>query len=68
MSTVEDLHQDIAEHRTELAATVDALAYKLDVRARAAERWQESRPLALQLLGAVALLLTGITLVRRSKR
>ena len=67
MSTLEDLQVEIVEHRQELAATVDALAHKLDVRARAAERWQQARPLALQALAATALLVTGIVLVRRSK-
>lgn len=67
MSSVEDLRTDIADRRQELAATVDALAYKLDVRARAAERLEQVRPAALQALGATALLLLGVTLVRRSK-
>lgn len=67
MSTLEQLHDEIVGHRQELAATVDALAYKLDVRARAAERWQQARPVALQALAATALLVTGIVLVRRSK-
>lgn len=67
MSTLEQLHDEIVGHRQELAATVDALAYKLDVRARAAERWQQARPVALQVLAATALLVTGIVLVRRSK-
>ena len=67
MSALEDLHQDIVGHREELAATVDALAYKLDVKARAGERWQQARPVALQALAAAALLATGLVLVRRSK-
>jgi hypothetical protein len=67
MSTLEELHDDIVGHRQELAATVDALAQKLDVKARAAERWQQARPVALQVLAAAALLVTGLALVRRSK-
>lgn len=67
MSTLEELHEEIVEHRNELAATVDALAYRLDVRARAGERWQQVRPAALQALAATALLITGVALVRRSK-
>lgn len=67
MSTLEELHHDIVGHRQELAATVDALAQKLDVKARAAERWQQARPVALQALAAAALLVTGLALVRRSK-
>lgn len=67
MSTVEELQQEISGHRQELAATVDALAHKLDVRARAAERWQQVRPVALQALAATAMLVTGVVLVRRSR-
>jgi hypothetical protein len=67
MSTLEDLQQDIAGHRQELAATVDALAYKLDVKARAGERWEQAKPTALQALTALALLVTGVALVRRSR-
>jgi hypothetical protein len=67
MSTLEGLHQDIVGHRQELAATVDALAYKLDVKARAGERWQQAKPAALQALAALALLVTGVALVRRSR-
>jgi hypothetical protein len=67
MSTLEELHDDIVGHRQELAATVDALAQKLDVKARAAERWQQARPVAVQALAAAALLVTGLALVRRSK-
>jgi hypothetical protein len=67
MTTAEDLHDDIVSHREELAATVDALAHKLDVRARAAEQWQLVRPTALQLLGAATLLVAGVALIRRSR-
>jgi hypothetical protein len=67
MSTAEQLHADIVEHRQELAATVDALAHKLDVRARAADRLREVRPVALQAVAAMGLLLAGVVLVRRSR-
>ncbi|MDP9181568.1 MAG: DUF3618 domain-containing protein [Actinomycetota bacterium] len=63
----EDLQKDIAEHRQELADTVDALAYKLDVRARLKERITAHRRLLPPALGAGALLVV-VTVVRRRRR
>jgi len=68
MSTLDELHDDIAAHRQELSATVDALAHKLDVRARARARWQQARPAALQAVAALALLVTGVELARSGYR
>ncbi|HUR14902.1 MAG TPA: DUF3618 domain-containing protein [Mycobacteriales bacterium] len=67
MSAETELREDIAAHREELAATVDALAQKLDVRARAGARLREVRPVVLQALGASALLMAAVSLIRRSR-
>ena len=60
---VTELREDIAQHRQELAQTVDALAAKLDVKSRAKARLVDLRPVlvpALAGLGGVTLLFVVI--------
>ena len=55
--SVTELRADIQEHRAELAATVDALAQKLDVKTKARAKLVELKvPLAAGAAAIVALL------------
>lgn len=55
--SVTELRADIQEHRAELAATVDALAQKLDVKTKARAKLVELKvPLAAGAAALVALL------------
>ena len=65
------LRQDIEQHREELAASVDALATKLDVKAqlrtKTHELTAELRPYALPVGGALAVVLLLVTVVKRRR-
>jgi hypothetical protein len=65
MTTEAALQRDIEEHRLELAQTVDALAAKLDVKARLKARAAELRPMAVPALGVVAALVALLVVKRR---
>ena len=47
-ASVTELREDIAQHRQELAQTVDALAAKLDVKARTRARLEAGRAKAVE--------------------
>lgn len=66
-SDVTEIRQDIEQHRAELAATVDLLADKLDVKSRLKARAEELRPLAVPVGGAVAVLVLVVTVVKRRR-
>lgn len=72
MTSTQDLQQDIAGHREELAATVDALAARLDVRSRvrvgAQARLDALRRRALPVLGGAAALTVAALVLRRPRR
>lgn len=72
MTSLEDLQDDIAEHREELAATVDALAAKLDVRARLRARASGQaaalRRHAVPVASGLVALVTVLVVVRRRRR
>ena len=61
------IEADINRQREELAATVDELQYRLDVKARAKEKVQE-QPLLLGAVAAAAVALVGLVIWRRSAR
>jgi hypothetical protein len=57
-ATVTELRADIAQHRAELAASVDALAHKLDVKSKVKARLIELKvPLAAGAVAVVALVI-----------
>ena len=60
------LEADIARQRDELAATVDELQYRLDVKARAKERVQE-QPLVLGGIAVAVIAVVGLVIWRKSK-
>jgi hypothetical protein len=64
---VTELKQDIEQHRAELAATVDLLADKLNVKSRLQARLVELKPVAVPAAGAVAALVLVVTVVRRRR-
>ena len=64
---VTEIKQDIEHHRAELAATVDALAERLDVRSRLQAKLVEIRPLAVPAAGALALVAVVVTVVRKRR-
>ena len=64
-TTVTELRQDIALHRAELAASVEALADKLDVRPRLKAKARAVAPIALPAAGGLVVLLV---LVKRRRR
>ena len=64
---VTELKQDIEQHRAELAATVDLLADKLNVKSRLQTRLVELKPVAVPAAGAVAALVLVVTVVRRRR-
>ncbi len=57
------IEADINRQRDELAATVDELQYRLDVKARAKER-----PVLLGAVAAASVALVGLFIWRRSAR
>lgn len=62
-ASVVELREDIAQHRQDLAETVDALAAKLDVKSRATAKLVELKPVlvpALAGLGGLTLLLVVV--------
>jgi hypothetical protein len=65
--SVSELRADIEQHRTELAATVDALAEKLDVKSKVQAKLLSLQPLLVPLGGGVALLAV-VALVRKRRR
>lgn len=64
---VTELKQDIEQHRAELAATVDLLADKLNLKSRLQARLVELKPVAVPAAGAVAALVLVVTVVRRRR-
>lgn len=64
----EELRRDIERHRAELAATVDLLGQKLDVKSRASARFAELRPALITYGGGALGLLTVVLVVRRVRR
>ena len=58
-ASVTELREDIVQHRQELAQTVDALAAKLDVKARASAKLVELKPVLVPALAG----LSGLTLL-----
>ena len=64
---VTEIKQDIEQHRAELAATVDLLADKLDVKSRLRAKAVELRPLAVPVAGAVAVLALVVTVAKRRR-
>ena len=64
---VDELRHDIEQHRAELAATVDALAVKLDVKSRLKAKLVSLKPVLLPAGGAVTLLAV-VTVVRKRRR
>jgi hypothetical protein len=65
--SVTELRQDIEQHRAQLAATVDALAVKLDVKTRAKAKLSELRPVLVPAGGGAVLLLV-LVMVRKRRR
>ena len=61
------LKQDIEQHRAELAATVDALAERLDVKARVRAKAVELRPVAVPVAGVLAVVVLVATVVRKRR-
>jgi hypothetical protein len=59
------LEADIARQREQLAATVDELHYRLDVKSRAKERAQE-QPLLLGGIVLAAAVVVGLVIWRKS--
>jgi hypothetical protein len=64
---VTEIKHDIEQHRAELAATVDLLADKLDVKSRLRAKAVELRPLAVPVAGAVAVLALVVTVAKRRR-
>lgn len=64
----EDLQAQIAQHREDLAETVQLLAAKLDVRSRATHRFQELRPTLLKVGAGAAAVAVVVLTVRRVRR
>ena len=64
---VTELKQDIEQHRAELAATVDALAERLDVKSRARAKAVELKPVAVPVAGALAVLVLLVTVVKKRR-
>ena len=67
-ATVTELRDEIRQHRADLAASVDALAVKLDVKSRAKAKLLELRPLAVPAAAGVTGLTVLVLLVRRARR
>ena len=62
---VTELREDIAQHRQELAQTVDALAAKLDVKSRAQARLVELKPVLVPALAGLGGLTLLVVVVRK---
>ncbi len=67
-TSTEALRSDIAQHRAELAQTVELLAAKLDVKSRVAERMTTLRPLLLKVGAGTAGVVVLVVAVRRFRR
>lgn len=67
MTDTDAIKRDIEEHRAELAETVDALAGKLDVKARAAEQVAPAKPYVGPAAGVLAVLVVGLLLLKRRR-
>lgn len=67
MSSTEQIRNDIDQHRAELADTVEALASKLDVKARATEKIAPAKPYALPAAGVLAALIAALLIVKRRR-
>ena len=63
---VTELRHDIEQHRAELAASVDALADKLDVRSRLRAKAASLKPLAVPA-GALTAVLALVVVVRKRR-
>lgn len=64
---VTELKQDIEQHRAELAATVDALAERLDVKSRARAKAVELKPVAVPVAGVLAVVALVVTVVKKRR-
>jgi uncharacterized small protein (DUF1192 family) len=64
-ASVTELREDIAQHRQELAQTVDALAAKLDVKSRAKARLVELQPVLVPALAGLSGLTLLVVVVRK---
>jgi len=67
-ATVTELRQDIAMHRAELAASVDALAEKLDVKAKLKARTAGLRPYVVPAAAGLAGITVVTVVVKRRRR
>jgi alpha-D-ribose 1-methylphosphonate 5-triphosphate synthase subunit PhnG len=67
-ATVTELRADIAQHRAELAASVDALAQKLDVKSKMKARLVELKmPLAAGALASTVAVVALVVIVKRKR-
>jgi hypothetical protein len=66
--TVIELRQDIAQHRADLAATVDALAEKLDVKARLRAKAVSLKRYAVPAAAGVAGVVVLRVVVKKRRR
>jgi uncharacterized protein (TIGR03382 family) len=66
-ASVVELREDIRQHRAELAATVDALAVKLDVKAKLRAKALELKPYAVPASAGLAGVVVLAVVVRRRR-
>lgn len=66
MTDTDAIKSDIEQHRAELAETVEALAGKLDVKARAGEKVAPVKPFVAPVAGVLAVL--AVLLVVKKRR
>lgn len=66
-ATVTELRQDIAQHRAELAASVDALAGKLEVKARLRAKAVSLKPYVAPAAAALAGVVVLTVVVKRRR-
>ena len=66
-ATVTELRADIAQHRADLAASVDALAEKLDVKAKLRAKAAEFKPYAVPAAAGLAGVVTLVVVLKRRR-